>query len=63
MEPRITKLSPNEFRFEYEDIGEAPTLHDGDTFLYEGESYRIRFHKKVFTEQVYTSVMVVAESV
>jgi hypothetical protein len=63
MEPRITKLTPNEFRFEYEDIEKAPSLHNGDTFDCEGESYRIVLHKKVFTEKVYTSVMVIAESI
>jgi hypothetical protein len=63
MKPRITKLTPNEFRFEYEDIEAAPLLHNGDTFTYENEPYRVVLHKKVFTGKVYTSILVIAERI
>lgn len=59
----ITKLAPHEFRFEYDNADQLPTLKKGKVFTHEGKEYRIIHYRQVFGEQVYCSFLVIAKLV
>jgi hypothetical protein len=63
MKHRITKVTAYEFLFEWEEIEEAPVVNKGDIFEHEGVKYKVEFFEKVFAEEAYTSIMVIASVV
>jgi hypothetical protein len=59
-QPRIVKLAPNIFRFEYEDVEHIPKLKTGLKFRYDHTNYRIVHYSQVFGENAYCSFLVMA---
>lgn len=62
---KIIRLKPNEFQFIYEDekLTDIPPIKKGDTFEYEGTTYRIEYHAQGFGFEIYSSFLVLAEPV
>ncbi len=61
MQPRVTRLSPDVFRFEYDNAREMPQLLKGQVFSYDKAEYRIVHYHQVFGEQSYCSFLVTAK--